>query len=119
MEERKMADEKAAAVAKDAKPKKERKKRERRPPQVPELDSFKDPLSKKQFSDVLDASKMFVDSIKTAKAVQGSYLKEVRKAVNVALMAHFKELRGDPVAKKRARLESAIARAQAKLEELG
>jgi len=65
------------------------------------------------------SSKKFVDTIKGASAIHLSHLKEVRKAVNVALIANFKTRRGDPIARKRARLEKAIAAAQSKLEELG
>lgn len=107
-------------TAKAAPPEKAaRKKHTRRPPQVPALDTFKDPLSHKQFEGVLESSKLFVGTIREASAVDLRHLKEVRKAVNVALFMNFKERKGDPIARKRARLEKAIAAAQAKLEELG
>ena len=109
----------APKPAPNGKAPKVRKKHTRRPPQVPALDTFKDPLSHKQFEGVLEASKMFVGTVREASAIDLRHLKEVRKAVNVTLLANFKERRGDPIARKRARLEKAIAAAQSKLADLG
>ena len=98
-------------------PKKERKKRERKPIEIPDLDTLEG-SEKAEFGLVLEASKSLMEAIRNAKSVKVQHLREARRALYMATGKEIKSRKGDSTARKRARLEAQILKAQKKLDEL-
>jgi len=95
----------------------ERKKRISKPIAIPDPAKFDGP-AKEQLVSILEASKAFVDAVKSANEVIPQALTSIRRGVNQALVIYVRNVRKDPVEKRRAKLEAQILRAQEKLEEL-
>lgn len=96
----------------------EKKKRARKPIVIPDLDKFEEP-SKSQFATVLEASKAYVECVKAANAVAPSFLNNVKRGVSNAISQHLRSLKGDPIARKRQKLEASMMKIKKQLEELG
>ena len=102
---------------KKARRKAARKARIAKPIAIPDPSKFDGP-AKDQLVAILEASKVFVDSMKAAKEVIPQALTSIRRGVNQALVIYTRNLRQDPVEVRKAKLEKQILRAQEKLQEL-
>jgi len=109
-----MANEKTTAKTTEVKAVKKTPK----PPEIPSIDSFQGP-AQDQFKAVLVSSKQFVDAIKNANAVPLGTLREVRRAIYIAITDDLKGRKPDPKTKKMEALRKKIQKAQEELKALG